>query len=506
MSFEDLKLAAPLLKAVAELGYTQPTPIQTKAIPHALTGADVLGCAQTGTGKTAAFALPILHRLMEIPAVAPGKIRVLVLSPTRELAAQIDESFRAYGRYTGLRFAVIFGGVNQNPQTDSLRKGVDVLVATPGRLLDLIEQRFVDLSGVQFLVLDEADRMLDMGFILDIRRIVALVPKARQTLFFSATMPPEIRRLADTILSRPVNVEAAPPATTAEKVNQSLYYVGGREKSILLAHLLSTLKYSRVLVFVKTKHGADRVVKQMRRWGISAEAIHGDKTQGARTRALENFKSLKTRILIATDIAARGLDIDDISHVINYDIPHEAETYVHRIGRTGRAGASGEAISFCSVEDFGSLSDIQRLVGRKIPELKANDPAYLERLQHPDRGVTPLPDLDDASEPVHAHRSRGARGQRARDRGPRRQRDARGHDSRDRDSRDRGRDREAAPPSAPSDGGDRSEPLDRESAYESASLDFFKPQRPESSPRARAKAKALPPVKPAQGLPRRSQG
>ena len=526
MKFEDLRLAPPLLQAVAALGYTEPTPIQVKAIPHALEGRDVLGCAQTGTGKTAAFALPILHRLMEKPAAEGSgkrKIRVLVLSPTRELAAQIDESFRDYGKYAGQKYAVIFGGVNQNPQTDALRSGVDIVVATPGRLLDLMEQRFVDLSAVEILVLDEADRMLDMGFINDIRRIVAKTPRQRQTLFFSATMPGEIRRLADTILTKPVTVEATPPATAAANVTQAVYYVGTRDKPVLLAHLLTHTPYSRVLVFVRTKHGTDRVVKQLRRWGIKADAIHGDKTQGARTRALENFKSLKTQILIATDIAARGLDVDDISHVINYDIPHEPETYVHRIGRTGRAGASGEAISFCAAEEHGSLWDIERLTKKKVAVLKADSPEYLERLRHPDLGAKPLPydDEGDARPRHEPHRSRGARGQRARDHhqgGPRQDRHDRG---------DRGGQRPPRPEGANAAPHPREHAKERDEAYESASADFFKPQRPPAQkgqkgpnrqpqahqPQAHQPPRPNHPAHPsaghdprAAGRPRRSQG
>jgi ATP-dependent RNA helicase RhlE len=507
MTFEELKLAPPLLQAVAALGYTQPTPIQQKAIPHALAGRDVLGCAQTGTGKTAAFALPILHALLAKPA--SKKIRVLVLSPTRELAAQIFESFRDYGKHTEIRSAVIFGGVNQNPQTDALRKGVDILVATPGRLLDLMEQGHVHLENVEYLVLDEADRMLDMGFILDIRRIVAKVPKARQTLFFSATMPGEIRRLADTILTNPVTVEATPPATTVDAIKQQVYQIATHQKPVLLAHLLSTLPVSRALIFVKTKHGADRVVKQLRRWGIAAEAIHGDKTQGARTRVLENFKSSRTKFLVATDIAARGLDIDDVSHVFNYDIPHEAETYVHRIGRTGRAGASGEAISFCGAEEFGSLADIERLVKKKLIQLRADSPEFRERLNNPAAGRAALPE-DDAHDHVEAHRSRGARGQGARR--PHENRHSHGNrshgnrsqHSRDHAPRDQGY-RERAPQHSAQGAVEGS--VDRDSAYEQASAEYFKPVRREKKrdgPPPITHAHAVSPKAP--GHPRRSQG
>jgi ATP-dependent RNA helicase RhlE len=509
MTFEELKLAAPLLQAVAALGYKEPTPIQIKAIPHALSGRDVLGCAQTGTGKTAAFALPILHALLGKPP--SKKIRVLVLSPTRELAAQIYESFRDYGKNTNLRAAVIFGGVNQNPQTDALRQGVDILVATPGRLLDLMEQGHVHLENVEYLVLDEADRMLDMGFILDIRRIVAKVPKQRQTLFFSATMPNEIRRLADTILTNPVTVEATPPATTVDAIKQQVYQIATHQKPVLLAHLLSTLPVSRALIFVKTKHGADRVVKQLRRWGIAAEAIHGDKTQGARTRVLENFKKSRTMFLVATDIAARGLDIDDVSHVFNYDIPHEPETYVHRIGRTGRAGASGEAIAFCGAEEFGSLADIERLVKKKLIQLRADSPEFRERLNNPAAGRASLPE-DEGSDHIEPHRSRGARGQGARR--PHESRHSHGnrnhgqrghgdHRHRDNGSRDRAPQQGGQSSPRPGEGGG-----DREAAYEQASAEHFKPERKEKKKREHqppiTHTQAVNPNAP--GHPRRSQG
>jgi ATP-dependent RNA helicase RhlE len=388
MKFEELRLAEPILRAVVAEGYLLPTPIQTKAIPHVIEGRDLLGCAQTGTGKTAAFALPILHRLSQSNGNGDGShgqqhetrhhgsadgkprqrrpIRCLVLSPTRELALQIAESFRAYGRFTGLRHTVVYGGVNQNPQTLMLRDGVDILVATPGRLLDLMNQGFIDLRAVEVFVLDEADRMLDMGFIPDIRRVVAKLPAKRQTLFFSATMPPDIRRLADTILSKPVSVQVAAASAPADNVEQSVYFVEKPNKPSLLTHLLSTTAISRALIFTRTKHGADRVARHLHRAGVRAEAIHGEKSQNARQRALENFRSNKISVLVATDIAARGLDIDEISHVINYDLPNVPETYVHRIGRTARAGASGIAVSFCDHEERPHLKAIERLIRKTI--------------------------------------------------------------------------------------------------------------------------------------------
>ncbi len=370
MRFEELGLSEPILRAVIAEGYTTPTPIQVKAIPHVLEGRDVLGCAQTGTGKTAAFALPILHRLgrsrpRDHRHTPP--IRVLILAPTRELAAQIGESFRSYGRHTPLRHAVIFGGVNQNPQARALRDGIDVLVATPGRLLDLMQQGLVDLRQVEVLVLDEADRMLDMGFIRDIRKIVAKVPAQRQTLLFSATMPADIRELADAILRQPVSVRVQAASMAADTVQQSVYFVEKASKPAMLEHFISNNAITRALVFTRTKHGADRVARHLSRAGISAEAIHGNKSQNARTRAMNKFKSSAPPVLVATDIAARGLDIDEISHVINYDLPNEPETYVHRIGRTGRAGASGLAVSFCGSDERPYLKDIERLIRKPIP-------------------------------------------------------------------------------------------------------------------------------------------
>ena len=341
--FVELGLAEPVLKALAAENYTVPTPIQAKAIPHVLAGEDVLGCAQTGTGKTAAFALPILHRLATTQSNTGRAINTLVLAPTRELVSQIAESFEVYGRFLeqDLHLATVFGGVGQGPQVRALRNGLDVLVATPGRLEDLMEQGFVDLRMVKTLVLDEADRMLDMGFIQPIRRIVAKMPKDRQTLLFSATMPEEIRRLCASILHHPVSVSVAPVASTANLIDQSVFFVDRKNKPALLSHLFHNAPIARGLVFVRTKHGADRVVRHLHSVGIRAEAIHGNKSQNARQRALENFKSGRTPLLIASDIAARGIDVDGVTHVINYDVTHEPETYVHRIGRTARAGASG---------------------------------------------------------------------------------------------------------------------------------------------------------------------
>ncbi|MES2730817.1 MAG: DEAD/DEAH box helicase [Bacteroidota bacterium] len=368
MLFEDLNLIEPILQALKSEGYTQPTPIQAQAIPHVLQGKDLLGCAQTGTGKTAAFSIPILQQLTSRPRPANARgIRTLILTPTRELAIQIDESMGAYGRNTGLKHAVIFGGVSQHSQVETLRRGVDILTATPGRLLDLMGQGIIQLSSIEIFVLDEADRMLDMGFIHDVRKVIAKLPPRRQTLFFSATMPTEIQKLADTILTNPVKVEVTPVSSTAEKIDQSVYLVEKLNKRHLLEHLLKDKAISRVLVFTRTKHGADRVVKELSRIGITAEAIHGNKSQNARQRALSNFKSGDLRVLIATDIAARGIDVDEITHVINYELPNEPETYVHRIGRTARAGASGIALSFCEEEERPYLKDIQKLIAQTIP-------------------------------------------------------------------------------------------------------------------------------------------
>ena len=368
MSFEDLGLIEPLTKALRAEGYSTPTPIQQQAIPLLLKRSDVLGCAQTGTGKTAAFALPVLQLLHEDELYKKGPIgiKALVLTPTRELAIQIADSFSAYGKLLRLRHTVVFGGVSQVPQVKALRDGVDILIATPGRLLDLINQRLVNLQHVKYFVLDEADRMLDMGFIHDVRKVIAKVPPKRQTLLFSATMPAEIRELANSILNNPVRVEVAPVSSTADTIQQELYYVAKDEKRKLLLHTLQEKDIPSVLVFVRTKHGADRVARFLTKSGINALAIHGDKSQGARQNALTNFKAGKTRVLIATDIAARGIDVDKLSHVINFEIPHVAETYVHRIGRTGRAGEQGVALSFCDDEEKPLIRDIQKLIKRNI--------------------------------------------------------------------------------------------------------------------------------------------
>jgi len=367
MTFDQIGLIQPILKALQTEGYTTPTPIQQQAIPHLLQGKDLLGCAQTGTGKTAAFAIPILQELYEQGPQKNTKIRALILTPTRELAIQIDESIAAYGRHTGLRHAVIFGGVGQKPQTDRLERGVDILTATPGRLIDLMNQGYIHLKDLQMFVLDEADRMLDMGFIHDVRRVIAKLPEKRQTLLFSATMPPEIQKLASGILRDPVKVEVTPVSSTAEKVSQTIYFVEKNDKNDLLLHLLDDEAIRSLLVFTRTKHGADKVVKTLNRAGVRADAIHGNKSQTARQNALNNFKKGTSRVLVATDIAARGIDIDELSFVLNYELPNIPETYVHRIGRTGRAGASGQAISFCNGEERAYLRDIERLIGQKVP-------------------------------------------------------------------------------------------------------------------------------------------
>ena len=378
MLFTDLPLSQPILRAICEEGYTTATPIQEKAIPHVMAGRDLVGSAQTGTGKTAAFALPILHRLAANPRTGKFKgPRVLVLAPTRELAGQIAESFQAYGRHLHISGAVVFGGVSQHGQVRKLQKGVDVLIATPGRLMDLGNQGFVDLSRLEVLVLDEADRMLDMGFIPDIRKIVAQTPAERQTLLFSATMPPAIRQLANTLLKNPESVQTAPSnGATADRVEQAVYYVDKPHKTDLLAHLLTSLSISRAIVFTRTKHGADKVAKQLYQRDIPAAAIHGNKSQSQRERSLSAFRAGKTHVLIATDIASRGIDVDGVSHVFNYDLSNDPESYVHRIGRTARAGASGLAISFCDAEERMFLRDIERLIKQDIPVL-ADHPEHI---------------------------------------------------------------------------------------------------------------------------------
>lgn len=370
MKFEDLGLAEQLLRAVAAQGYTTTTEIQAAAIPPVLKGRDVLGCAQTGTGKTAAFALPILHRLSRKENRVNGrgrKIRTLVLAPTRELALQIGESFKTYGRHTAVRGTAIFGGVGQSPQVRALNKGVDVLIATPGRLLDLMQQGYVDLSHVEVLILDEADRMLDMGFIHDLRRIVEKVPRKRQTLLFSATLPPAIRELSKKWLNDPVDVRIAPAKVTVEAIQQSVYFVDQKQKLKLLTHWLHETPWTRTLVFSRTKHGADKIVKSLMKSGIPADSFHSNKSQSARQRVLLRFKEPKPLVLVATDIAARGLDIEEVSHVVNFDLPDDADNYIHRIGRTGRAGAEGVAISFCDHGERSTLHAIQRLTKQTLP-------------------------------------------------------------------------------------------------------------------------------------------
>lgn len=370
MQFSDLSIIDPILKALAEEGYSTPTPIQQQAIPILLGRRDLLGCAQTGTGKTAAFTIPILQLLHEEQSKSPKgprRIKTLVLTPTRELAIQINESVASYGRHLNMRHTVIFGGVSQHSQVNSLKAGIDILIATPGRLLDLMNQGFVSLRDVQFFVLDEADRMLDMGFIHDVKKVIAKLPERRQSLFFSATMPPDVAKLADTILRSPAKVEVTPVSSTADTIQQALYFVDKEDKRKLLVHILDDQKIKSALVFARTKHGADKVVKDLLKAGIGAEAIHGNKSQNARQRALSNFKSRETRVLVATDIAARGIDVDELSHVINYELPNIPETYVHRIGRTGRAGNDGIALSFCDAEETSYLKDIHKLIGKSVP-------------------------------------------------------------------------------------------------------------------------------------------
>lgn len=369
MKFEELNIETPILKAISAEGYAAPTAIQEQTIPVILEGRDLIGCAQTGTGKTAAFAVPILQILDKERRNEneTRTIRALILTPTRELAVQIDESLTTYGRFTGIRHTVIYGGVAQFPQTRALKSGVDVLVATPGRLLDLMNQKYVDLSHVKMFVLDEADRMLDMGFSPDVKKIMAKLPEIRQTLLFSATIPAAITKLADRILTNPVKIEVKTDSPTLDTIDQKVYFVERQDKKSLLVQLLKGNTIDSALVFTRTKHGADRVVRDLEKSMISAEAIHGDKSQMARQRALNSFKSKRTRVLVATDIAARGIDIRELSHVINYDLPNEPETYIHRIGRTGRAGLNGIALSFCAREEKGYLKDIQKLISKQIP-------------------------------------------------------------------------------------------------------------------------------------------
>ncbi len=409
--FDHLGLIEPILRAIRAENYTAPTPIQAQSIPHLLQGRDLLGCAQTGTGKTAAFALPILQRLATAKR-NPGAraMRALILTPTRELASQIDDSIAVYGRHLGLRHAVVFGGVGQGRQVQALSRGLDILVATPGRLLDLINQRHARLDAVEVFVLDEADRMLDMGFIHDVKRIVALVPKQRQTLLFSATMPPDIARLADSMLSNPARVAVTPVASTAERIDQYLLEVDRGNKPALLATVLKDPGIKMALVFTRTKHGANKVVQQLGKSGIGADAIHGNKSQNARERALDAFKAGRIRVLVATDIAARGIDIDGITHVVNYDLPNVPETYVHRIGRTGRAGASGVAISFCDREEKAYLRDIEKLIRKAVPVVE-NHPYRMAVGAAGPAQAAPAPKGQGRRPHGHGHHGQGHQGQ-----------------------------------------------------------------------------------------------
>lgn len=401
MQFEELNLIRPLLSAVKAAGYEQPTPIQQQTIPFVLDGKDVLGCAQTGTGKTAAFALPILQCLSQKKFVRGTirPIRSLILTPTRELALQIFENFVLYGKQLSLRSCVIFGGVGQQPQVDALKRGVDILVATPGRLNDLIGQGFIHLEQLEIFVLDEADRMLDMGFIHDVKKVIAQLPIKRQNLLFSATMPAEVEKLALSILVSPVEVKVDPVSSTVDKIDQCLYMIDKANKKLLLRKLLSEPQVESALVFTRTKHGADRVVRELSRGGIEARAIHGDKSQGARQQALGDFKSGRVRVLVATDIAARGIDIAGLSHVINYDLPNEPESYVHRIGRTGRAGLEGTAISFCCIDEMKELKQIEKLVGKPIPRKESEWPmqVFTETVKQP-RGARRVAEAQPVTE------------------------------------------------------------------------------------------------------------
>lgn len=367
MNFTDLNIIPPIMKAVNQVGYSQATEIQHQTIPLILKGNDVIGCAQTGTGKTASFAIPVLQLLHQKPTSKRKSIRTLILTPTRELAIQIDENFKIYGKFLPLNHLAIFGGVPQGKQVTAIKKGVDILIATPGRLLDLINQGCIHLSQLEILVLDEADRMLDMGFVNDVKKILTKIPTKRQTLFFSATMPQEIRKFAQTILNQPKEINVTPVSSTAQTIQQSVYFVEKNQKLNLLIDILADRSIDRSLVFARTKHGADKLVKQLVKTGIYAAAIHGNKSQNSRQKALADFKSSRIRVLIATDIAARGIDIDELPHVINYELPNVPETYVHRIGRTGRAGANGVAVSFCDNQEKKDLKNIQKLIGFTMP-------------------------------------------------------------------------------------------------------------------------------------------
>lgn len=409
VSFNNLSLIEPLLKALHHEGYTTPTPIQQQAIPVILEGRDLRGCAQTGTGKTAAFSIPILQLMHQHPAEPHHKrrIRTLILTPTRELAIQIGDSIKSYGRFLSHHHLVIFGGVSQVSQVNALKKGVDILVATPGRLLDLMQQGHVSLQDIEYFVLDEADRMLDMGFVHDVKRIISKLPQKRQSLFFSATMPPDIIRLSNSILTRPVDVAVTPVSSTADTVQQSVYMTEKAHKPFLLKHVLSDESIQTALVFARTKHGADKLVKNLVKSGIRAEAIHGNKSQGARQTALNNFKSRRTRVLVATDIAARGIDIDDLTHVINFELPDVPETYVHRIGRTGRAGASGTAFSFCDIEEKLNLRDIEKLIGKPIDVVHDHPYPMAAHFQY---DVRTQPKPAGGGRPPLSNRNRGGRG------------------------------------------------------------------------------------------------
>ena len=397
MTFSELNLLKNIQQALTEEGYELPTPIQQQAIPVILEGTDLVGCAQTGTGKTATFAIPIINMLHRLVGSSSKRkvIRTLVVTPTRELAIQIDESFNTYGKYTNIRSMVIFGGVSQVPQVDQLKKGIDILIATPGRLLDLHKQGFIDLDHLHFLVLDEADQMLDMGFINDVKKIVKLTPDNRQTLLFSATMPMAIRELADTFLTKPKYVSVDPVSSTAEKVNQKVYFVGKEDKRKLLYHIIRNDKIENVLVFTRTKHGADNVVKALKKNNVTAEAIHGDKSQNARQRVLDAFKNKEISVLVATDIAARGIDIESLPYVINFDIPNISETYVHRIGRTGRAGNTGLAISFCAKDEQPYWKDIEKLIKINVKVEKEHPYPYTDEVPNPDA----KPDLRNKKKP-----------------------------------------------------------------------------------------------------------
>lgn len=419
MTFNDLELTEPLKKAVQKAGYTIPTPIQQQSIPAILKGRDILGCAQTGTGKTAAFSIPTIQLLSINSNGRGGKspIKSLILTPTRELAIQIGESIAEYGAYSPLKHLVIFGGVPQHSQVQALRNGVDILVATPGRLLDLMDQGYISLSQIEIFTLDEADRMLDMGFVHDVKKVIKKIPVKRQTLFFSATMPNAILDLANSILTNPLKVEVTPVSSTAELIQQEVYFIDKNNKKNLLVDLLEKSDADRVLVFTRTKHGANKVVKDMISAGIKSEAIHGNKTQNARQKALTNFKNKTTRVLVATDIAARGIDIDELALVINYEIPNIAETYVHRIGRTGRAGASGKAISFSDYEEKSYIRDIQKLIGLNIPVVSNHDypmeffeiPEKKPQQRRPSRNANSKPAPKKTGQGVAANRNRFGR-------------------------------------------------------------------------------------------------